>query len=67
MSLWFRVQEFAVEIGLRLAKVLVASLLGVVIYLVLTGPLGAPGSIQLALEAWIAGALAFLILETGVF
>ena len=67
MSLWFRVQEFAVEIGLRLAKVLVASLIGLVIYLVLTGPVGAPGSIQLALEAWIAGALAFLILETGIF
>jgi hypothetical protein len=67
VSLWFRVQEFAVEIGLRLAKVLVASLIGLVIYLVLTGPVGAPGSIQLALEAWIAGALAFLILETGIF
>ena len=67
MSLWFRVQEFAVEIGLRLAKVLVASLIGLVIYLVLTGPVGAPGSVQLALEAWIAGALALLILETGIF
>ena len=36
MSPWFRVQELAVEIGLRFAKVLVASLLGLVIYLVLT-------------------------------
>ena len=67
MSLWFRVQELVVEIGLRLAKVLIASLIGLVIYLVLTGPVGAPGSIQLALEAWIAGALVFLILETGIF
>jgi hypothetical protein len=66
MSLWFRVQEFAVEIGLRLAKVLVASLIGLVIYLLLTGPLGAPGSVQLALEAWIAGMLVFVILETGI-
>ena len=47
MSLWFRVQEFAVEIGLRIAKVLVASLFGLVIYWVLTGPLGTPGSAQL--------------------
>jgi len=67
MSLWFRIQEFAVEIGLRLVKVLVASLLGAVIYLVLTGPLGAPGSVQLALEAWIAGMLLFVIVETGIF
>jgi hypothetical protein len=67
MSLWFRVQEFAVEIGLRLAKVFVASFIGLVIYLLLTGPFGAPGSIQLALEAWIAGMLVFVILETGIF
>ena len=67
MSLWFRVQEFVVEIVLRLAKVAVASFIGLVIYLVLTGPLGAPGSVQLALEAWIAGALVLLILETGIF
>ena len=67
MSLWFRVQELVVEIGLRLAKVLIASVIGLLIYLVLTGPLGAPGSVQLALEAWIAGALVFLILETGIF
>jgi hypothetical protein len=67
MSLWFRVQEFVVEIGLRLAKVVVASFIGLVIYLVLTGPVGAPGSAQLALEAWIAGALVFLIIETGIF
>jgi len=61
------VQELVVEIGLRIAKVLFASLIGVVIYWVLTGLLGVPGSAQLALEAWIAGALVFLILETGIF
>jgi hypothetical protein len=67
MSPWFRVQELVFEIGLRLAKVLVASVIGIVIYLVLIGPLGAPGSVQLALEAWIAGALVFIIFETGIF
>jgi hypothetical protein len=67
MSIWFRVQEFAIEIGLRIAKVAVASLFGLVIYLVLTGPLGVAGSTQLALEAWIAGALVFLLVETGIF
>jgi len=60
-------QELVVEIGLRIAKVVVASLIGIVIYWVLTNVVGAPGSVQLALEAWIAGALVFLILETGVF
>jgi hypothetical protein len=60
-------QELIVEIGLRVAKVVVASLIGVVIYLVLTGPVGAPGSVQLALESWIAGALVFVIFETGIF
>jgi hypothetical protein len=67
VSLWFRIQELAVEIGLRIAKVLVASLLGAIVYWVLTNVMGAPGSVQLALEAWIAGALVFLILETGIF
>ncbi|MDP9345165.1 MAG: hypothetical protein M3P44_05515 [Actinomycetota bacterium] len=60
-------QELLVEIGLRLAKLLIASLIGLVIYVVLTGPLGAPGSVQLALESWLAGALVLLVLETGIF
>ena len=67
MSFWDRTQELLVEIGLRLAKVLVASVIGLVIYMVLTGPLGVPASTQLALESWIAGMLVFLILETGIF
>jgi len=67
MSLWFRVQEYVVEVALRLVKVLVASVFGLIIYVVLTGPLGVPGSAQLALESWIAGALLLLIVETGIF
>ena len=67
MSLWYRIQEYVVEVGLRLAKVLVASVLGLVVYVVLTGPLGVPPSTQVALESWIAGMLVFLILETGIF
>ena len=67
MSLWFRIQEFVVEIGLRLFKLLVATVFGLIVYWLLTGPMGAPGSAQLALEAWIAGALILLILETGIF
>ena len=60
-------QELLVEIGLRVAKVLLASLIGIVIYWVLTNLVGVPGSVHLALEAWIAGALVFLLLETGIF
>ena len=56
-----------VEIGLRLAKIVIATILGLVIYAVLTGPFGAPGSVQLALECWLAGALAILLLESGIF
>jgi hypothetical protein len=67
MSIWFRIQELVIEIGLRLAKLVVATVLGALIYWLLTGPLGATGSAQLALEAWIAGALVVLVLETGIF
>ena len=67
MSTWFRIQELVVEIGLRLAKVVVASVFGLAIYLLLTGPFGVPGSAQLALESWIAGALIVLLIETGIF
>ena len=59
--------EILVEIGLRIAKVVLASLVGIAIYAVVTNLLGAPGSVQLALESWIAGALVLLILETGIF
>jgi hypothetical protein len=60
-------QELIVEIGLRVAKLVLATVIGLVIYAVLTGLLGAPGSAQLALESWIAGALVLLLLETGIF
>ena len=44
-------QELLVEIGLRVAKLVVATVVAVIIYAVLTGPVGAPGSVQLALES----------------
>jgi hypothetical protein len=59
--------EIVLEFGLRLAKLILAALIGVVIYILLVGPLGVPGSPQLALEAWIAGALVILLLETSAF
>ncbi len=60
-------QELLVEIGLRVAKLVIATVIGLVIYAVLTGPLGAPGSVQIALESWLAGALVLLLLESGIF
>ncbi len=67
MSPWDRLQELVVEIGLRLAKVVLATVLGAIVYAVLTNVVGAPGSEQLALESWLAGALVILLLETGIF
>jgi hypothetical protein len=60
-------QEILVEVGLRVAKLVVATVVGLIIYAVLTGPFAAPGSVQLALESWIAGALVVSLLETGIF
>ena len=53
------------DILLRLAKAGAAAILGVVIYVVLTGPLGANGSAELALLAWLSGAALVLLLETS--
>jgi len=67
MSLWDRIQEIVVEVGLRVAKLVLASVIGAIVYLVLTNLVGAPGSAQLALECWLAGGVAILLLETGIF
>jgi hypothetical protein len=55
------------EILLRLAKAGAAALLGVVVYLVLVGPLGVPASAELALLAWLSGAAFILLVETSPF
>jgi hypothetical protein len=59
--------ELFVEVALRAAKLVLAALVGVVIYVIMAGPLGVPGSPQLALESWIAGALVLLLFETSAF
>jgi hypothetical protein len=53
------------EILLRLAKALAALILGVILYVVLTGPMGATGSPELALLAWLSGAAFILLVETS--
>ena len=53
------------EILLRLAKVAGASVVGLVIYAVLVGPLGVPGSPELGLLSWLSGAAFILLVETS--
>ena len=53
------------EIGLRLLKALVAAVLGLFLYVVLTGWLGNPGSVELALLCWLSGAAFILLVETS--
>jgi hypothetical protein len=53
------------EILLRLAKVAAASVVGVVVYAVLVGPLGNPPSTELAILAWLAGAGFILLVESS--
>jgi hypothetical protein len=53
------------EILLRLAKAGVAAIQGVIIYLVLVGLLGVPGSAELALLAWLSGAAFILLVESS--
>ena len=53
------------EILLRLAKAAAAGVLGVVVYLVLVGLLGATGSVELALLCWLSGAVFILLVESS--
>jgi hypothetical protein len=53
------------EILLRLAKAGAALLIGIVLFALATGPLGATGSVELALLCWIAGGAFILLVETS--
>ena len=55
------------EILLRLAKAGAAALLGLLLYLVLVGPLGVAPSAELALLSWLSGAAFILLVETSPF
>jgi hypothetical protein len=58
--------NLVIEILLRLAKAGIAALLGVVLYVLLVGPLGATGTVELALLCWLSGAAFVLLVETGI-
>jgi len=53
------------EVLLRLAKAALAAILGLALYLVLVGPLGIPGSAELALLSWLSGAAFILLVESS--
>ena len=53
------------EIVLRLAKAAAAAVVGAVVYLMLVGPFGVPGSAELALLSWLSGAASILLVESS--
>jgi len=59
------VSNLVYEILLRLAKAGVALLLGIALFAILVGPLGAPWSAELALLCWLSGAAFILLVETS--
>jgi hypothetical protein len=58
-------RELIAEVLLRLAKAGAAAFVAVVLFALLTGPLGVPASAELALLAWLAGAAFILLVETS--
>jgi len=54
------------EALLRLIKPAIALLLGLILYLVITGPMGEQGSALLGLACWISAGIFVQLVETGV-
>jgi hypothetical protein len=54
------------EALLRLIKPIITLILGALLYWLLTGPLGEPGSVILALTCWLSAAAFVLLVETGI-
>jgi hypothetical protein len=59
------VSNLVFEILLRLAKALAALVIGVVLWVILVGPLGAAASPELALLCWLSGAAFILLVESS--
>lgn len=55
--------QLVYEILLRLLKALAALVLGVVLYVVLVGPLGYQGSLELGLLCWLSGGMFILLVQ----
>jgi hypothetical protein len=59
------VSNLLAEIALRLAKAAAAAIVGLLLYLVLIGPLGNAGTVELALLCWLSGAAFVLLVESS--
>ena len=57
--------DLVAELFIRLAKALLVALLALVLFAVLTGVLGEPGSASLALLCWLSAAAFWLLVETS--
>ncbi len=57
--------NLVIELALRLGKAGVAALLGLVVFLFVTGPGGADGTAELALLAWLSAAAFVLLVESS--
>ncbi len=53
------------EVLLRLAKALAAAVVGLLVWVVLVGPLGVAASPELALLCWLSGAAFILLVESS--
>jgi len=54
------------EALLRLIKPAIALVLSLILYFLLTGPMGEPGSTLLGLACWISAGVFVQLVETGV-
>jgi hypothetical protein len=59
------VSNLLAEIALRIAKAGAALIVGAVLYGILVGPLGQPGSAELALLAWLSAGVFVLLVESS--
>ena len=57
--------HLVIEILLRLSKVGAATVLGILVYGLAVGPLGAPATVELGLVSWVVGAGVILLLESS--
>ena len=53
------------DVALRLLKAGVAVLLGLILYVLATGPLGQPGSVELVLLCWLSASAFILLVESS--
>jgi len=59
------VSNLVFEVLLRLVKALAALVLGVILWVVLVGPLGVVATPELALLCWLSGAAFILLVESS--